>query len=276
MFWSRKPKTIRVELYDAATGQCFARSETPPERLPESFEAATTLHLDNGDRDVERADPVTAAEFRRTGKLRLVLRKVCVERVDPEEVLFSLPTISDGLPAIQPGSTKLGYDVLELGEDDWRQREFVSAGLYGVAESELAAIREIYERHRVGSGFDQLHPRTALAAPLDGADLTLASLRQAVGPRATWLAGIAFHGVAGLVADGFAVRLPSSLEFYGLRVDSRITALAVAGRCGNNVAAADLDALAAFAASHNLYLVDWCRATLASPDAPGFAELLRR
>src|SRR4051812_9918971 len=117
MFWKKKPKTVRVELFDADTGKRFSVSDAPIERLPGSFEAATTLHLGEDDWQVVRATPVTAAEFSATGKLRLVLRRLPKpQHVDPKEILFSLPTICDATPGVATESTKLGKNVLELHE----------------------------------------------------------------------------------------------------------------------------------------------------------------
>ena len=114
MFWRKKPNSaspgaIRVEFFDESTGKCFAQSDMPLERLPQSFEAATTMHRPDQDWTVLRADPMTSAEFSRTGKLKLWVRRVeKISMIDPHDILFSLATLSDELPEIVPGSTKLG------------------------------------------------------------------------------------------------------------------------------------------------------------------------
>jgi hypothetical protein len=258
----RPPATIHVEFFDAETGGRFAEVDLPPDRLPESFEAATTMHIGEQDWQVERAEPMTATEFRESGRLRLVLRRVTIETIDPREVLFSLPTIADELPAMLEGSTKLGRDVLELHEDDWRQTEFVSALLEPDVDACLDAIRDVYANKRKGDFFRELHVRREVPEPLRGLGVTLLDLRQTGGPRATWLDGIAGQGVAGLVADGFAVRLLSSVELYGL-ADGRgqLRVLGLHGTRANNAGAADVTALREFAASNQLLLVDWCSAT---------------
>src|SRR5688572_21762880 len=117
--------TIRVTFYSADTGQVFATSEIPASSLPESFLVATTLHLGDEDWEVVSADPPTAEEFRKTGALSLRLRRVA--RMDPNEILYSLPTLSDAIPETDPGSRASGRRVLRLHEDDWRQIELISA-----------------------------------------------------------------------------------------------------------------------------------------------------
>ena len=266
-----RPARVHVEFFDAETGARFAEVDLPLEQLPQSFEAATTMHLGEQDWHVERAEPVTATAFAKTGRLRLVMRRVKLTTIDPREVLFSLPTISDELPAIAPDSTKLGRDVLELREDDWRQTEFVSASLGDAVETCLAAVRNVYEVQRDGVGFKNLHVRREVPRPLDDTHLTLDDLRDAVGGRAAWLDGIAFAGVAGVVAGGYAVRLLSSLELYGLADgDRRVHTLCVANARVNNVGGPDVAALRELAASQRLLLVDWCSAAQYTPFEGGF------
>src|SRR5947207_12053887 len=150
MFWKRDHPIIKVYFYDAATGKIFRQSKMPREMLPESFEPETKLTIGEQNWIVRRADPMTAAEFRRTGELRLVVESIKVTTADPREVLFSLATIADELPAIAAGSTKLDKNVIEMHEDDWRQVEFVSATRLTVVKSELDEIRKIHEHHRDG------------------------------------------------------------------------------------------------------------------------------
>ena len=73
MSWfSRK---VTVTFIDDATGAAFASSKMPPDNLPESFEIDTTLHLGDDDWSVVHAEPHKKAEFTKSGKLTLRLRK---------------------------------------------------------------------------------------------------------------------------------------------------------------------------------------------------------
>src|SRR5258708_3062988 len=100
MLWKRTHETIHVEFTDAATGAVFAQSDMPLTQLPDSFALNTTLHLGDEDWTVERAEPLTSTEFKRTGKLNLTLRRVMM--VDPREILYSLPTIENVIPTMGP------------------------------------------------------------------------------------------------------------------------------------------------------------------------------
>jgi hypothetical protein len=168
MFWKRDHRVIHVLYVDADTGSAISQSMVPIEKLPDSFEADTTVHMaERGDFRVVTAEPVTAAQFRRTGELRLTLQRAKIVRLDPANVLYSLPTICDELPSPAPASTKLGKRVLQMHEDDWRHTEFVSISQLPEIERHLAAIRQIYAEHRDGVGFREIHVRKGPAKPLE-------------------------------------------------------------------------------------------------------------
>jgi hypothetical protein len=225
------------------------------------------MHLREQDWTVIEARPVTAAEFGRTGQLVLIMRKANpVTLVDPSEILFSLPTITnDALPPVAPGSSKLNQDVIEIHEDDWRQIEWISATASELISSELEAIREIYEYHRDSVGFRKLHLRQAIPAPLADRQLRLDDLLEALGPRATRLAGLAYRGVAGIAESSFAIRLISSIELYGFAPLGQIQILCFANTRTNNAPQPDIENLARFAAAHDLIFVDWCAAAAIAP-----------
>ncbi len=259
--------TIRVRFIDAATGELVGETEVPAEQLPQSFEAATSLDIGDNTFEVVSADPMTAREFRQTGTVSIALREVETTMVDPSELLYSLPSISEELPPIAEGSTKLGRNVLELREDDWRQVEFVALALQPAITLVFASIERIYTEHRKGHGFDELHIRKEVPAPLEGTSLTLAALRGAVGETVTWLDGIAFEGVAGVVEGSFAVKLPSGPALYGLQREGRISVLGLQHTKAGAAVAGDARLLAALASKHQLCLVDWCRVEQVPPSA---------
>ncbi len=158
--------SVRVSFVDAASGTCFAQADVPASQLPDSFEARTTLRLQDAEWEVLRADPVTRAEYERSRELRLELARITVGAVPTGDLLFSLPTICDFIPGVAAGTTKLGKQVLELHEDDWRQVELVAASLRAEVGAELAAVRAIYDHDRdPGGAFRKLHVRKEPAVP---------------------------------------------------------------------------------------------------------------
>ncbi len=259
--------SIQVRFIDAATGRTLGEVQQPVEDLPESFEAATTLQLGDCSFEVVSATPMTAREFRTTGTLRLELREVRVQSIDPRAILYSLPTINGAMPAIEQGSTKLGRRVLELEEDDWRQAELVALTHQAAIDAELRAVERIYTQHRQGYGFAALHIREAVPSPLEGVSLTFAGLRSALGEAATWLEGVSFRRLPGVVEGGFAVKLPSGVTLYGTEYQRRVIFLGLQpGRVGAAVEG-DARLLAGLAASHQLCLVVWWRVSGLTPSA---------
>ena len=268
-----KHPIIHVWFIDEKTGEPFAQTQSPIEQLPQSFEASTTLRLGDGSYQVVSATPVTAREFGESGKLRLVLRRQEVTKMDPRKILFSLPTLSEEMPGIAEGTTKLGKQTLELHEDDWRQVELVAVTLQGPVEAELRAIERIYAEHRQGpgQGFNALHIRKEVPRPLEGTWFTRQDLRAALGETTTWLDGIALKGAAGLVQGGFAARLASGLQVYGLEREGRVSVLCLRWEQALGASlAGDARLLAALATREQLCLVDWCGVELLPPSAQRF------
>lgn len=251
---------IQVVFIDASTDRPLGEAKLPVENLPESFEAATTLQLGGRSFEVVSATPMNAREFQATGTLRLVLREVQVQTVDPRTLLYSLPTLVGALPAIAEGSTKQGRRVLELHEDDWRQTEFVAHALQASIEEELEAIARIHTEHRKGAGFDALHLRQRIPSPLEDVRLTLAELRATLGEAAAWAEGLSFRGVAGLIEGGFSVQPSSAFALYGTERGGDITALGLSRTGASADVEGDARMLSALATRYQLCLVDWCAA----------------
>jgi hypothetical protein len=238
---------IRVVFVDAADGAEFGRAEVAADELPDSFEAGTTLTLAGTDWSVADAEPPISADFRATGTLRLTLRRI--DQLDPEDLLFSLPTICDSVPS--------GEQLGALQEDDWRQIEFVAAGLTDVVEAQFRAIRDIYEQQaEFGDddtllGFRRLHVREHPAAPLPG----LVSKRR--------LLGLLPPGPDTDSAGAFS-RTIGPIIVYGLSDGDAVTVLGVQFEGAPEPALAG--PLHEVMDTFHLTLVDWCRCALIGPD----------
>jgi hypothetical protein len=241
---------IAVTFVDAADGTEIGRAQLPPAQLPESFATATTLELGGASWSVERAEPPHATQFRATGALRLTLRRV--ELMDPQELLYSLPTICDTLPPLDGNAVK----AVELLEDDWRQVELVHTSLTEVVAAQLDAVRAVYEDEAEGLGFRNIHVRTEPAAPLPGA-VSLERLLRLVG--GTPLGRIGFVTSPGAVADSFCVGLQSFI-LYGRAEADRVHVIGVQRTEGDGPEPEEH--LAPVLRAFDLVLVDWCRGTI--------------
>lgn len=269
MFWNRKKPKVHVEFVDNETNAVFARVDLSPDQLPASFEAETTMHLGDEDWLVVSATPITAVEFRASGRLRLVMNRVRRSTIDPSELLFSLPTIPERVPAPADGTTKLGRRVLELHEDDWRQIEFYEEAQENLVDRHIAAVREIYASARSGPGFKRIHVRKGCDGLLGNAPLPLSALRAACPPGSEWLDGIALQGLAGTVSGSFAVRLPSSSTLYGMAQGDVIDVLAVQPQTGVVFDPASIECMTPFLRERRLVVVQWCTATRSGPASGG-------
>jgi hypothetical protein len=237
---------------DAASGAVIGQTESPPEALPASFEAYTRLEIAGQHWEVVEAEPMTRVEYVKSRKLTLVLRKIKIETVPVDKILYAIPTLNDWTPAIAEGTTKLGKRVLELHEDDWRQIELVSRIHAETVESELAGVRRARES-RVGPGFKAVHIRKRLTSPLAECNLTLAGLDRALSG-AQPFEGLAYRQVAGLIANGFALEVDGT-AVYGLISDGLVT------NCGLlHLPDPPPKSIVDLCGEHGLLLVDWCAA----------------
>lgn len=275
LFRKKMHDRIEVQFVDSATRQVFSRSLIPVQQLPQSFEASTTLRLKDQDWSVVEARPMTAAEYRKTGKLLIILSKI--EMVDLSEILYSLPTVAgDALPSIARNTSKLGTDAIEIREDEWRQIEWLPTSIADAIERELKMVATIYEKERQEVGFAKCHVRSPLPNLSTDRTIRLSDLRDALGPKATWLRGFGIGGIEGIAADSFAVRLLSSIELFGITDGDKIQSICFANSSANNVPEPDVQNLAKFAATHDLLLVDWCRVVALPAIHPDYVSYFTR
>jgi hypothetical protein len=239
---------IRVSFIDATTQTLLGEADLPDSQLPEAFTADTSLTLGGAEWQVERAEPMTRAEYVASGSLRVVLRRL--EQVDPRQLLYSLPTLENALPPIHDGDVSAAF---ALHEDDWRQRELVTASFEPEVGAELAEIRRVKAERR-GVGFERLHVRSRIPAPLAGVTLRIEDVVAQLGDVARRDLAIA----RSLVDGGFAYVVGAG-AIYGRECDGIVHTLALAGPM-------DPSPLAPLARSHRLLLVDWLAAQVAGQD----------
>lgn len=261
-------KTVRVNFIDAVTGETFATSNIPPENLPETFGISTTLHMNDHDWSIEKAEPATAEEFVKSGLLDLTLRKI--EQLAVEDLLYSLPTIANDLAPLENGTNQAGKNVLTFLEDDWRQFEFVSEAFQAEIDAELVDITNIWQEKSVQSGdiylFRELHVRNRIPAPIL-AGITLDQLLNVFPVKPALYDGLAYEQSDELVKDGFAFRVDGSLDFYGLAPGSTITVLGIVlGNGSEGPSAVTIANLSNFMAETGLSLVYWPNLELTGSD----------
>jgi hypothetical protein len=78
------------------------------------------------------------------------------QAINPNNILFSLATIFDELPAIDK-TVSASAPALQLHEDDWRQIEFVGVKNRSPLKQQLAEFISFRDSHRKSLGFTSVY-----------------------------------------------------------------------------------------------------------------------
>ncbi|MFD2907643.1 hypothetical protein ACFSX9_02740 [Flavobacterium ardleyense] len=161
---------IRVEFIDNSNGETIGVSEMTADQLPETFSVGTTMHIQDNDWDVEEAIPDSSIDFIKSKSLVLKMRKI--EKMNVEDIWYSLPTISNEFPHTIPVTQSTKFDI-HIHEDDYRQNEFLNTEASSLIEEEFVGIKNIWEKYSKKSEdytlFKNCHLRTSIGLP----DLTI-------------------------------------------------------------------------------------------------------
>lgn len=181
-----------------------------------------------------------------------------VTMANPNDILFSLPTINDSLPTVVQGGD-VGAHPLSMHEDDWRQFELISQSLRPQIEAEIADIQRIHTEHAVAlkgdlTAYRKCHLRKRITSPI-AADIQLADLLAPIAGAKSFTS-ITLGQDPSPVVSGYAVQA-SNLLVYGQQKDGQVhsIALGLAGQPALSPEAAA--ALARFAVKNHLILVHW-------------------
>ena len=187
-------------------------------------------------------------------------------------VLFPVPTIAATLPAVAkltPATAK-NIAVYTIGEDEWRQEEFLSLSWQPTIAKELSAIRAIPPDNGEQTSYPRMHLRK-----LSGLwGVRLEQIQQSLQiPNDSWRR-LAFAETAGVVANSFALPFGQSL-LYGQQKGGVTEALCLQRRYFPTADPADIQLLARLADISQCCLVDWCRAVMLMPFTDDFKEHFR-
>lgn len=254
--FGKKHNTIDVTFIESASQEAFAKSKIPVEQLPDSFEIDTTLDIGDQKWSVDKTEPLTKEEFVKTGTLKVYLTKI--QTIDPNELLYSLPTINNGIAQVSK-LTKADNNLFIVHEDDWRQIEFVSIRHDAEIANELKAIYEIHKNHRQGPGFKQIHVRELIHNPLKNLTISVESLKQHFGDMKEY-SGVSFDGNNTFIKNGFAFMTKENLILWGdTSSDGSIQNICLAWDKKPSELIKMIDSLSKFCKTNKLFLIDWCR-----------------
>jgi hypothetical protein len=250
MLWfGKKHNKIRVEFVESGKNKPFAVSMIPIEQLPETFEIATTLDIADKKWSVVDATPKLKSDFERSGKLRVILS--AVQMVDPNDILFSLPTINDKMCVLKKINSLDG--MLVIHEDDWRQVEFISEKLLEDVKTEVNSIKSIYETKRKGVGFSGMHIRKLTEVPIEDGLIPYTELKNHLDIGKEY-SGFGISSCMAVAEHSFAFETHDGLQFYGvLSEKGNVVFLCLTNSDG--IVAKCGEIIKAF----HLIGVDWCR-----------------
>lgn len=247
-------RVIEVKFYEGQAEKPFAISNIHIEQLPDTFEINTNMHLGDVNWTIIDANPLGKSDFRKSGKLKLYMIKTELSQIDPREILYSLPTINDTLANIEHADSL--ENVAVFHEDNWRQFEFIETKFKNDISKELVDINTIYNNHKEGIGFKQIHIRKRIPNPITQAALTIKNLTSAF-DIAKKYDGVAFESTAGTIVNGFALQTQSGFIIWGQSdITGKIIVLNISQTEKSNLIeiAKRVDA---FSNKYNLYIVNW-------------------
>src|SRR5258705_8598667 len=131
--------------------------------------------------------------------------------IDPNDILFSLPTICDPAPATEAKPPPAGHRALH--EDDWRQIEFVAMANQAHIRRELATLIQFKEQHWDKVGWRKCYVRKEHPTPFAALSLTVNP------PPSLTNSGLTLGG--GVVVGGLSLWESSGWFFYGQQTPQR-------------------------------------------------------
>lgn len=261
--FGKNKSVIEVKFYEGKSETPFAASNVPIENLPDSFEINTTMHLGDDDWIVLEAEPAEKSEFRKTGRLNLYMAKNEITQINPNELLYSLPTINNDIAGVEHASSLENIAVLR--EDDWRQFEFLDQRNESIVNQEFIAIENIYKNYREGVGFKQLHLRQKIEAPLQDVKLTLNMLEASFDIVHVY-EGVAFNNAAATIVGGFAMQTKDGWLLWGqVNESGQVSALNISQTKDSSIDQI-ADKVDTFTEKYGLYLINWPRLFWCGPE----------
>lgn len=253
MFRFFKKPTIKVKLIEALDNDLIGEVQLSPSQLPPSFKASATIHLNDKDWQIVKAEPEESFDFCKTGKLTLWLRPLVT--IDPSLIRFSIPTLSNALPAVSD-SFLFNDFTLTLHEDDWRQIEFLPMSLLPVIQEEMTDVEAIIfpednPDFNSLNGFDKVHVRSRIGEHHLSIPLEVFCERASI----TQKGSIAFQEYTGFVKNGFALK-GANYTWYGIAENNTIKDLAI-----DFFDSID-DEIMQILKHYDLLMVGWCRGSI--------------
>lgn len=197
------------------------------------------------------------------------------QMINPKDILFTVPTISDELAVIEHSSEVMPKDALVFHEDDWRQVEFVPATRLPEIKKMMSEYRAFEAQNRTGSGWRSVYVRQLKSQKVVEGKNGSARIAQLVNGKIGNSLFLASSSGYGRVQHGFSIDLGGNINLYGTVEDAGVSNLgADVGRHPD-----DSKLTKAFSVLQkrlNVVLVDWkAQIVLVSTSTTGNIEVWR-
>lgn len=237
---------IKVQFIDNFNGQTIGVSEMTADQLPKTFSVPTTMHIQDIDWNIEEAIPENSIDFVRTKSLVLKMRKT--EKVNPNDIWFTTPTISNEFPQTVATTRQTEFDIHIL-EDDYRQNEFLNLKALPLIEEEFIGIKNIWDNHSKKSGdytlFKNCHIRKVIGSP----NLTINFNELKTLLKCNSTGQVIINGET--LLSGFAIKTESTTYFGTLNIDT-VTEICISQWNGNST-----NEILEINKAFNLLFVNW-------------------
>jgi hypothetical protein len=230
------PRKIMVTVVDEVSGLIVGSYKADKESLPEVFDRPMTIEL-NG--VVWR---VVKAEYSSGKKLGLWVQEEAYFRSHNKR--WMVPTLA---PKPKLGGVSMAGDfVMEIGWEEWRQVEFLPAGMQEVVEEEMRVIEKAAGNGGL-LGYEIVHVRDNIGNPL--LEIPFHEFYQLVEGREK--GSIELEKMDEILLDGFFIRSNEYL-YYGIVENKQIRQL-----CLEKFDSMDDEATNVIT-MYNLIMVGWC------------------
>ena len=221
---------IKVQFIDNFTGQTIGVSEMKAEQLPETFSVETNMHLYDNEWTVEEAIPESSVDFIKTKNLVLKMRKV--EYMNPQDILYTLPTISNELPLTTKSVLFTDFEI-SIHEDDWRQNEFLDKSSLPLIDIEISKIKGIWANNSKEveadfNAFDKCHVRDSIGEP--NLDIDFDKLKETL--KIDHIGSIQIGNQ--FIENGFSLKTDLT-TYYGTIENNRVTQFCICNFTDNTI-----------------------------------------
>ena len=247
---------IRVQFIDNSTGMTIGFSEMTPDQLPETFSVPTTMHIQEKEWSVDEAIPTNSTDFINTKKLVLKLKKI--EKINLQDVLFTLPTISNEIPMTVDKCSYNDFEV-QIHEDDWRQNEFLKTSSFPLIDMEVSKIKDVWENESKKlddklTAFKKCHVRSTIGEPVLSIDF--GEVRKILNTNQIGCLKINDR----FVQNSFALQTQNT-TYYGVLVDGQVDHLGISKWNENTVS--EITAITRY---FNLVFINWYNCEIITND----------